>query len=325
MNYIIMGGTGFSGSGLLIDILTKEYDFVVLENLRLGEFSIHHDEFSIIKQFYSPIKNYRNIFRYFVILNLSIFRSLVLYYPLKFINSILKKMGLSINKQTGFLSNGINRSHGIEYSIKSSILNLLILMLNFFKFDNLKKEKIIRLWFNLKIGHRHERESVIFDKSTPDNLKGAQLLSELIKHKSIFLIRNPINQFIQFRIANQIIIEEDINDELQKNLNSILFSIERVSEIFNSYINLIIVDFDLFLYHEEYRRIVIRFILGYESPFHYDLSESIVNNELLVKVNKSLRINKHNLDMLKGINFLQVRLVSDSLNRMGFDEAFIKG
>lgn len=315
---ILTGGTGFSGSGLLIDFFNFCFNIKVINDSRLSEFSIHHDDFSIVKIVLNfPMKLFSFIF-WNIKLTRKLIKIIFIYYPLVYI-SYINKLTLNrslLSKNTGFLSKGIHKSHGIDYSFKSLANNFFYLYRFFFTREYEGYNKLARDFCFSKTNVHKKYGLVVYDKSIPDNILGLDILNSVMNHISIFMVRNPVIQYVQKNKANNIYFQLKDSENLKKHLDEIFSIIVKLRDLYDEYPNLFIISFDEFLYDDGYRNILIS-KLGLEviNPY-YDFNESLSNNLYLKSILDTLVVNQGCIDKCNDIISIQNKLILKSKIRM---------
>lgn len=302
MRIITVQGTGFSGSGLILDILSKDSNFKLVTTFR-----IHFSEYEKLI-FNEKIKFRVNISLVTKVL-FNILKVIVFYIPLRILFSFNSIKSL-MNKETAFLSLGIHKSHGVDISFLSYIADLLLIIKNILGID---KDPKVRLknWIYLKLLLHKKDKILLFDKSGTYSIRLLNLLDEVLDYTAIVVIRNPVKQFVQQTVLkynkNKIFTSNDY-DEFVSSISSFLNYIKNFL-VSSDQIQLLY--FDRFLHDSSYRINILNSILS--KQFLTNLSDFIEESRINDSSLEDTRIYKELLRSYEQTKTSQVLELIDEL------------
>ena len=261
---ITVQGTGFSGSGLILDILSKDSNFKLVTTFRL-----HFSEYEKL------IFNDKIALR----LNMSlvtkvlykILKVIFFYIPLRILFSFNSIKSL-LNRETAFLSHGIHKSHGVDVSILSYIADLILILKNILRID---KDPKVRLknWIYIKLLLHKKDKIFLFDKSGTYSIRLLNLLDEVLDYKAIIVIRNPVKQFVQQTVLKYNKHNTFTINDYDEFVSSISLNLNYIKDFLVSNDKVQLLYFDRFLQDSSYRISVFKGILSKE--FLNNLSDFI--------------------------------------------------
>lgn len=255
MRIITVQGTGFSGSGLILDILSKDSNFKLVTTFR-----IHFSEYEKLI-FNEKIKFRVNISMVTKVL-FNILKVIFFYMPLRILFSFNSIKSL-LNKEIAFLSIGIHKSHGVDISFLSYIADLLLIIKNILGIDKDPKVRL-KSWINLKLLLHKKDKIFLFDKSGTYSIRLLNLLDEVLDYTAIVVIRNPVKQFVQ-----QTVLKYNKNKVFTKNeydefVSSISLNLNFIKDFLVSNDHVRLLYFDRFLQDNSYRISIFKSILSNE-------------------------------------------------------------
>lgn len=268
---IITEGFSFSGSGLLNDILINN-GYYAPKNIRLSELKYSKNEVSwpsLMQGNYSRLDK--------LILGTKIaFRV-----PVRILKNFFQKTRL-YNFYLKFKSRniGIHESTSVNRDPYSLLLSICLLFRKEFN------QELFHWWFLKKFKRViYKEDKLLLDKGLSDH---EQLIDWQLNFKDtiVFIVyRKPLLQFLQIKSYNNsksnILKYEDF-------LKGLLNKYEMAIKLIYKYNSVIPVDFDKLAYNKSFRNDLFVYLNKnkFLDSFNYDFSETISNNEKLIKISR---------------------------------------